>query len=67
MIRSNEWMKYQSTLKQLWMLENKSLRDVRKIMAEQHGFNASYAVPFITKYFCNLDRPHPLFVQLGTY
>jgi hypothetical protein len=62
MIRSNEWMKYQSTLKQLWMLENKSLRDVRKIMAEQHGFNASYAVPFITKSFCSLDRPHPLFV-----
>jgi hypothetical protein len=55
-IKNDEWTKYQSTLEQLWMLENKSLGDVRKIMAEQYGFNASYAVPFITKSFCNLDR-----------
>ena len=41
-IEQDEWTKHQLTLKKLWVLENKTLDDVKNIMTDQHGFTASY-------------------------
>lgn len=41
-----EWNSQMPTIKRLYMDEDRTLKEVVRIMSVEHGFNASYGIPF---------------------
>jgi hypothetical protein len=43
-----EWNSHMPTIRRLYMDEDRTLKEVVRIMRDEHGFIASYGIPFPT-------------------
>jgi hypothetical protein len=43
-LRDEDWDKYKDAIQELYLTQNKTLKDVKQIMKDAHGFSATYAI-----------------------